>query len=115
MLLIFIVWLERHDSNVRPADSKSVILPLNYSPMVVLGRIELPHKAYETSAGTIRNTNSVFNCTITSAASAFSGHSLSSGQGPLDYCACENRVSSTKDLCTFASRLSVFSLLSGYP
>ena len=33
-ITIHSIWLERHDSNVRPADSKSIILPLNYSPKI---------------------------------------------------------------------------------
>jgi hypothetical protein len=37
-------------------------------------------------------TNSVFSCTITSAASVFASHSLSSRCNLLDYCACENRI-----------------------
>lgn len=32
---LILFWLGREDSNLRPADSKSVILPLNYFPPLV--------------------------------------------------------------------------------
>lgn len=39
-----LLWLGREDSNLRPADSKSVILPLNYFPTsLVLGEGFEPH------------------------------------------------------------------------
>ena len=59
--------------------------------MVVPLGVEPSHQAYETQVRTICVTISVFNCTISSAASVFASHNLSSRCNLLEYCTCENR------------------------